>query len=686
MNKHKKFRLILGMPSLCILPSLSLVMLSAEKKNDPNFDNFDKFVTDEIKTLIPKVIDNAITYVKSKYDQILANKELDFKVRIQNLLYLKNLLKYFEDNKNNIKDHPTNYGFHIVLPYVISKNKKYNLVNIEFNGQTYKNIKVGYTDPSDYVNAIKPNGKIEISQKDQINEFSKEIFEKTIKKYSSELIKELKSIIYDSKDVPIIDKDVELKEDSDGRYITTLPKGFDNWNTYIASKIKTRFVEFDLKQNQEAEENQNENTQPTQPPSLPPIVPGDKNEIPGIQDLDNKIQTLPLLAPYISHKYAQQGLLNIKNQFDLLQANERDKIFYFNNPINTRYQYKVISFEYENAKVLKNIKIEISDKNNAALHKQYILDKITFNLDTNWNKLKENQINSVQKTFLKLYKALGVDEKINYDSIRNQFLQNALFNNVNAATELVSLKNSESFEDLENKRINDNYSLLDNNNNLLNKLSKYTIYSFLSSLNSIKINSNSFWLQIPQAFEAIQYQFKEVVKHNQKFILNNLSQINGKNNQLVKLFDINTKNIDKLFALVRQRTFNLENWYSEYIDLIFKIKQTFSLFSVLALNNDIKNDNKFKTEFIKSYDLVNKYIEEDTKNKNNIKVTSGISLLVISTIMLVTSIILFILNGKNRKTNNKSKHLLIAAIIVMVLAISLLTTGALLITLGIKGV
>ena len=686
MNKHKKFKLMLGMPSLCILPSLSLVMLSAEKKHDPNFDNFDKFTSDEIKILIPKVIDNAITYVKSKYDQILANKELDFKVRIQNLLYLKNLLKYFEDNKNNIKDHPTNYGFHLVLPYVISKNKKYNLVNVEFNGQTYQNIKAGYTDPSDYINAIKPNGKITISQKDQINEFSKEIFEKTIKKYSSELIKELKSIIYDSKDVPVIDKDVELKEDSDGRYITTLPKGFDNWNTYIASKIKTRFVEFDLKQNQEAEEKQNENTQPTQPPSLPPIVPGDKNEIPGIQDLDNKIQTLPLLAPYISHKYVQQSLLNIKNQFDSLQTNEKNKIFYFNNPINTRYQYKVISFEYENAKVLKNIKIEISDKNNAALHKQYILDKITFNLDNNWNKLKENQINSVQKTFLKLYKALGVDEKINYDSIRNQFLQNALFNNVNAATELVSLKNSESFEYLENKRINDNYLLLDNNNNLLNKLSKYTIYSFLSSLNSIKINSNSFWLQIPQAFEAIQYQFKEVIKHNQKFILNNLSQINGKNDQLVKLFDINTKNIDKLFALVRQRTFNLENWYSEYIDLISKIKQTFSLFSVLALNNDIKNDNKFKTEFIKSYDLVNKYIEEDTKNKNNIKVTSGISLLVISTIMLVASIILFILNGKNRKTNNKSKHLLIAALIVMVLAISLLTTGALLITLGIKGV
>ena len=686
MNKHKKFKLMLGLPSLCILPSLSLVMLSAEKKNDPNFDNFDKFASDEIKTLIPKVIDNAITYVKSKYDQILADKELDFKVRIQNLLYLKNLLKYFEDNKNNIKDRPTNYGFHLVLPYVISKNKKYNLVNIEFNEQTYTNIKAGYIDPSDYVNAIKPNGKITISQKDQINEFSKEIFEKTIKKYSSELIKELKSIIYDSKDVPIIDKDVELKEDSDGRYVTTLPKGFDSWNTYIASKIKTRFVEFDLKQNQEAEEKQNENTQPTQPPSLPPIVPGDKNEIPGIQDLNNKIQTLPLLAPYISHKYVQQGLLNIKNQFDSLQTNEKSKIFYFNNPINTRYQYKVISFEYENAKVLKNIKIEISDKNNAAWHKQYILDKITFNLDTNWNKLKENQINSVQKTFLKLYKALGVDEKINYDSIRNQFLQNALFNNVNAATELVSLKNSESFEDLENKRINDNYSLLDNNNNLLNKLSKYTIYSFLSFLNSVKINSNSFWLQIPQAFEAIQYQFKEVIKHNQKFILNNLSQINGKNDQLVKLFDINTKNIDKLFALVRQRTFNLENWYSEYIDLISKIKQTFSLFSVLALNNDIKNDNKFKTEFIKSYDLINKYIEEDTKNKNNIKVTSGISFLVISTIILVTSIILFILNRKNRKTNNKSKHLLIAAIIVMVLAISLLITGALLITLGIKGV
>ncbi|GAA8718035.1 hypothetical protein oki361_26120 [Helicobacter pylori] len=107
---------------------------------------------------------------------------------------------------------------------------------------------------------------------------------------------------------------------------------------------------------------------------------------------------------------------------------------------------------------------------------------------------------------------------------------------------------------------------------------------------------------------------------------------------------------------------------------------------MLALNNDIKNDNKFKTEFINSYDLVNKYIEEETKNKNNIKMTSGISFLVISTIILVASIILFILNRKNRKTNNKSKHLLIAAIIVMILAISLLTTSTLLITLGIKGV
>ena len=687
MNRNKKNKLWFGIPSLLASSFLPLVAISAkEKKNDPDFDKFEKYANDEIKDVITKVVDEAISYLKSKYEQILANKELDFKVRIQNLLYLKNLLKYFEDNKENIKNHPDDYGFNFTFPYVISKNKKYNLANVQFNNKTYKNIKAGNNHPTDYVNAINPNGKIEVVQKDQINDYTKKIFETTIKKYSSELLKELKSIIYDKEDVPVIDKDVELKEDSEGRYITTLPKGFTSWNNYIVNKIKTRFVEFDLKQNQESQEKQNDQEQPTQPPSLPPIVPGDQNKIPGIKDLTKKIQTLPLLSPFISHKYVNHGLAGIKNLFDASSQEEKNKIFYFNNPINTRYQYRVISFEYENMNVLKNIKIEISDRNNPVLKKQYIIEKTTFNLDENWNLLKENQINSVQKTFLKLYESLGIDGKINYDSIRNQFLQNALFNNVNAATELVSFYSEGSFESLENKRINDNYSFYGKDSKLLNKLSKYTIYSFLSSLNSTKINSNSFWSQIPQAFEAIQYQFKEVIKYNQKFILNNLKEANGNINEFTKLFDINKKNIDELIALVRQRTFDLEKWYLDYINLITKIRNTFSIFTVLASNNDVKKDNKFKTEFKAKYELAKKYIKEDITTKNNIKFTSGVSLATIGSLMLIISIILFIFDAKNKKINQKSKHLLIAGIIMIILAASILSSGTLLMILGQKGV
>ena len=139
MNRNKKNKLWFGIPSLLASSFLPLVAISAkEKKNDPDFDKFEKYANDEIKDVIAKVVDEAISYLKSKYEQILANKELDFKVRIQNLLYLKNLLKYFEDNRENIKNHPDDYGFNFTFPYVISKNKKYNLWSTTGGHPKYK--------------------------------------------------------------------------------------------------------------------------------------------------------------------------------------------------------------------------------------------------------------------------------------------------------------------------------------------------------------------------------------------------------------------------------------------------------------------------------------------------------------------------------------------------------------------
>ncbi|EDT87953.1 conserved hypothetical protein [Ureaplasma parvum serovar 14 str. ATCC 33697] len=664
-------------------------------KNDPNFNTFKTDANKTVKDSLEKGINTAIVYVKSRQEEILENKEIEFKKKIQQLIYLKNLQSYLEKNKENILKNPNDYGFYLNTPQILGTLKNYDIKDIEFNGETYKQIKVGKTDPLNYQKAVAPKGKISDVQSDQINDVEETKYKDTLKKYESEFLKEINKLIYDENDVPQINKDVELTRDEKGQFNTTLPKGYNDWNAYFISKIKDRVTAFDLKQNQQTnedkqEEQPNEQKDPDTPPPLPPpLVEGDQNEIDLPPTQANAIiSSLPLLLPYISPIYSNESLSGLKSKFDSLKPELKQTLFYFNNPINTRYLYSVLDFGV-NGNSMINIKVKIIDQVNPKLQRTYIINKYDPILDINFNSLKLNEVNAIKQIFINLYKHLGLDEKIDYKKLRNFYIRNALFTMIEAAQKLILRFNQidkdnkiigqKTFATLQNEYLEKYKQKLVNNTDdkerLLNEFNNLTKENFFRYLNNTLINNDYYWYQLVGAYKQVSLQFSEVLRLNKDKIKANIASIKGDENTIANLYKLNNQLIYQLSAIVAQRSFNSQQWYQSYLNVLQPIKENFDLMSILTNQTDIKTNKDKAKDFKNAYDSALKSLERQKQVNKQIRRKIGIAFIVISLLVLIINLIIY---GLIKKLKNK-KVILIINSVIMVLIIIVLIMGIILI-------
>lgn len=664
-------------------------------KNDPNFNTFKTDADKTVKDSLEKGINAAIVYVKSRQEEILENKEIEFKKKIQQLIYLKNLQSYLEKNKENILKNPNDYGFYLNTPQILGTLKNYDIKDIEFNGETYKQIKVGKTDPLNYQKAVAPKGKISDVQSDQINDVEETKYKDTLKKYESEFLKEINKLIYDENDVPQINKDVELTRDEKGQFNTTLPKGYNDWNAYFISKIKDRVTAFDLKQNQQTnedkqEEQPNEQKDPDTPPPLPPpLVEGDQNEIDLPPTQANAIiSSLPLLLPYISPIYSNESLSGLKSKFDSLKPELKQTLFYFNNPINTRYLYSVLDFGVNGSSMI-NIKVKIIDQVNPKLQRTYIINKYDPILDINFNSLKLNEVNAIKQIFVNLYKHLGLDEKIDYKKLRNFYIRNALFTMIEAAQKLILRFNQidkdnkiigqKTFATLQNEYLEKYKQKLVNNTDdkerLLNEFNNLTKENFFRYLNNTLINNDYYWYQLVGAYKQVSLQFSEVLRLNKDKIKANIASIKGDENTIANLYKLNNQLIYQLSAIVAQRSFNSQQWYQSYLNVLQPIKENFDLMSILTNQTDIKTNKDKAKDFKNAYDSALKSLERQKQVNKQIRRKIGIAFIVISLLVLIINLIIY---GLIKKLKNK-KVILIINSVIMVLTIIVLIMGIILI-------
>lgn len=682
MNKKKILLL-----SFATVPLLSPIVVSAASNNDPNNKkpeldpNFGEFESEAKKTIASTLDDGLkaiINYLQVQQQRLLENKELEFKLKIQQLIYLKNLETFLTKNKEEIKKDPNKYGIYLNTPLILGKEKNHDLQDIDYEGDLFKSIKTGKTDPLDYKKAILPKGSVKEVAKDQLNTVKKDKYYQFLKKYKSDFLKEVNKLFFNEKDVLNIDKDVELIRDKNGVFSTTLPKGFKSWDEYFISKFKVRITKFDLKQNQETNEaEQKEEKNPDSLPDLKPLVDGDKTSHLTKEQEKNLIQSLPLLVPFISSNNLPSSLSQIKSQFDSLDASKRQELFYFNNPINTRYKYSVFSFDISGNDII-NLKVHISDNINPKLERTYLIEKYTPSQDKYFNLLKETEIKSISEIFKPLYKGLGLDEKLDYNKLRNGYLRKALLAMIDSALQMSFKADKDSYSAISNKILQKYWVKLQedktNTKKLLEEFGKTIRYTFFSYLNSLVVNNIYFWTTIAKAYNLVQLQFSEALKFNEKFIKTNLAEIKGNENVLRELFLLNKQLNYKFTALISQRDFNQEKWYSDYLELLSSIKHNFDLLSNLASNISIKANKEEKENFNKAYlEAVNVLNKNYLEQKKIIK-KLGTSFIVISLIIIITNIIIFALL-KNLKLKKK---VIIINSVILAIALLILIIGGLL--------
>lgn len=682
MNKKKILLL-----SFATVPLLSPIVVSAAPNNDPNNKkpeldpNFGEFESEAKKTISSTIEDGLkaiINYLQVQQQRLLENKELEFKLKIQQLIYLKNLETFLTKNKEEIQKNPNKYGIYLNTPLILGKEKNHDLQDIDYEGDLFKSIKTGKTDPLDYKKAILPKGSVKEVAKDQLNTIKKDKYYQFLKKYKSDFLKEVNKLFFNEKDVLNIDKDVELIRDKNGVFSTTLPKGFKSWDEYFISKFKVRITKFDLKQNQETNEaEQKEEKNPDSLPDLKPLVDGDKTSHLTKEQEKNLIQSLPLLVPFISSNNLPSSLSQIKSQFDSLDASKRQELFYFNNPINTRYKYSVFSFDISGNDII-NLKVHISDNINPKLERTYLIEKYTPSQDKYFNLLKETEIKSISEIFKPLYKGLGLDEKLDYNKLRNGYLRKALLAMIDSALQMSFKADKDSYSAISNKILQKYWVKLQedktNTKKLLEEFGKTIRYTFFSYLNSLVVNNIYFWTTIAKAYNLVQLQFSEALKFNEKFIKTNLAEIKGNENVLRELFLLNKQLNYKFTALISQRDFNQEKWYSDYLELLSSIKHNFDLLSNLASNISIKANKEEKENFNKAYlEAVNVLNKNYLEQKKIIK-KLGTSFIVISLIIIITNIIIFALL-KNLKLKKK---VIIINSVILAIALLILIIGGLL--------
>lgn len=139
------------------------------------------------------------------------------------------------------------------------------------------------------------------------------------------------------------------------------PKNFNSWDDYIISKIRPRFIDFDLEQNKDPAEQDQQNQQNNQAVEnlFTPTVPVEGKQVP--TDPKELIENIPRFVPKVRSLYSTLSSSALLNRFGTYnEANKSDVFFYFENPINTRFTYKVTALNNNNGKVNATVQIQDS--------------------------------------------------------------------------------------------------------------------------------------------------------------------------------------------------------------------------------------------------------------------------------------------------------------------------------------
>ncbi|WP_434326064.1 MSC_0620 family F1-like ATPase-associated subunit [Mycoplasma leachii] len=678
-------------------------------KISDQFDTFKEKAEKSIKETLEKVQKKAIETIEQelgklkKLDESTEKSEQYFK-NLQKRVYLTELKKHFS-NKNAFEKEASKYGFDITFPKVIANDKKVDTAIVKFNGKTYNNIKVSPDKAErDYTKVVEKDKQdgVEKNKKEQENVITSHRFDALLSNYSQSLLSKLKDIIYkEEQDLPEFGKDIFFSQKNSNEsntstnesgnttnidgYTIVLKKEHKTWQDYIKTKIKNRFVDFDLNQNQAFQFNtQTSNSSKPTPPNLPdinkkPLDPTEKRD----QNSVEYAEQLPRLQPILRWSYADKDKSFIKSTFNA-STEEKEPIFFFINPVNTRFKYHVTSLNDNGTAVVK-IKDQVKD-----VERTYYTSELTYNADPRFTFILENLSKKIEAKFLQLYKALLLDEKINYVNLNNDHLQTSLFGLVNLATRIVSdtkyshnvLYNiaATKYQSLNDISSDDDYA------SWINKVSNQAFSRLLHAINASQLNNqNNPWTVLTAGFKSVQEIYQELarVSGTREAIIKKANEFNIDLKHLDQLYDYLDTSILKAQTSANQigKALNILSWYDDFTNHIKDTSEHSALLKVLTDTSEIKNNEEKVKEFQESYQSAIKKLEDNNReNKRPLIIISSL-FIALSLLFIIANTLVFLIKAKRSNNKNAKLTFIISTTISTIITIS----SIILLIIGLKG-
>ncbi|SYV97575.1 Uncharacterised protein, partial [Mycoplasmopsis edwardii] len=147
---------------------------------------------------------------------------------------------------------------------------------------------------------------------------------------------------------------------------------------------------------------------------------------------DEVFQGIPPLSPEVKFQYADKTLDQISKLIS--SGTHSSEVFFFKNPINTRYIYTVTKTELQGNNLVATV--ELKDSINTESKRSFEINVVKDTPETAL--LKESLYESIQSVYGSLYSALGIDSRIDYEKLASQSVSDALFHIIDSGVKLIN--------------------------------------------------------------------------------------------------------------------------------------------------------------------------------------------------------------------------------------------------------
>ncbi|MDO6856752.1 hypothetical protein Q4502_03455 [Mesomycoplasma ovipneumoniae] len=317
------------------------------------------------ESLIDQFIDKVDEDIKIKLADIASKTRDNLEEKLQQSFFWIQLRDYFKRNREGLKKNPSQFGLNIISPFAFANNLKLKRGDVSFDKENYQGLEWGTNNDDNYekINNVKTSKVTEVP-----NTLKGKDFENRIKTYFQGLTSQYKQYLFKEEEFPVykknfnLDKFADKSDTEENLLLASKPigkEGITSWNDWIKNYFEKQSLLLDFTLNQLPNPSSSQSAQEQINFAIKKITnqnPPDVAEKPEFE-----VRIAPDLPPIIAPQYAAMPLQQVVSLYNSASAEEKNNIFFFLNPLNSRFKYFIESISLDPAGNKINAKVKIVD-------------------------------------------------------------------------------------------------------------------------------------------------------------------------------------------------------------------------------------------------------------------------------------------------------------------------------------